>query len=498
MENRYEKIHVLSQNLLDSVADRNAELMAARFDELNDAYRTEFGGQLDDFDSVHVFFEMMYAATVYLSFNNFYAAAMSNCDDAAARFQSICDAKAFSDDEMSVLAQLSGKLQLIRNSLPERHKNTVIPRQDTRCCLCRVRPANKTGSHMVPNFLAHPSFSFDSQGNRGREAMDSHYINGLNYSSSYYGPEVSTEYIAKMLGHDMTDDDIVNNINRLEYDNEFCSLCESRFGILETAYAAYYKNKTNGINSRVAYLFWLSVLWRMSIGRIGLFLDFADELSIHDILNSNIKGTIKEITESEENLGNWQYAIFQADGLKNGDKGIMASRIESSPYVTMYNDLIMVFYHDAPTDSELVSGSIEVKRDNLNSWRDEKEKAETVDRRWFWSVRDWVVQQSYDYYGPAREKAMLIAREIERITGRAFSEEDKRLAVEVSKMTSDPKQHMLRIRKMNRIVMALMRKKEAEADGREYNPLEDEELFLSQKDFENFYEDLQRHFRSGF
>lgn len=35
--------------------------------------------------------------------------------------------------------------------------------------------------------------------------------------------EVAEEYIEK-------------NVNQLEYDNEFCSRCEERFGVLESAY----------------------------------------------------------------------------------------------------------------------------------------------------------------------------------------------------------------------------------------------------------------------
>ena len=487
---KYLKINTLSQHLLKAVEDKDAELMAVRFDELEDAYKSVFGERLDGFEAVHAFFQMMYAGTKYLSFNNFYDAARRNCVDVAARFKSICAEHAFSDGEISVLEQLSRKIETVYRGLPERHLNTFIPRQDTRCCLCRIRPANKTGSHMVPNFLAHPTFSYDGKGNRGREAMDSYYLNDSSYSSSYYGPEVPPERIARTLGREMTDEDIAGNINRLEYDNEFCSVCEARFGILETAYAAYYKNQTRAISPRVAYLFWLSVLWRMSLGRMGLFMEFADESSIQGILDSNVIGSIKEIADSNADLGDWEYAIFKAEGLKDGDKGIMASRVESPPYITMYNDLVMVFYHGSPADPELVLGPVKVKREDLNSWKNNEERYVLVDRRWFWNVRDWLIQQSYDYYDPARERAMLQAREIERTTGKAFSEEDKKIAVDVSRIVSGSEPQMFRIRKLDRIIISAIRKQEAEAAGREYDPLKDEELFLSQKDFMNFYEDI--------
>lgn len=42
-------------------------------------------------------------------------------------------------------------------------------RQDDNCALCRERVADKTGSHLAPNFMIHKIFSFDGKGNRDRE-----------------------------------------------------------------------------------------------------------------------------------------------------------------------------------------------------------------------------------------------------------------------------------------------------------------------------------------
>ena len=35
----------------------------------------------------------------------------------------------------------------------------------------------------------------------------------------------------------LTDEDIEKNINQMEFDNEFCSVYEKRFGVLESVYA---------------------------------------------------------------------------------------------------------------------------------------------------------------------------------------------------------------------------------------------------------------------
>lgn len=44
---------------------------------------------------------------------------------------------------------------------------------------------------MVPNFLAHPTFSWDGKGNRGREALNHDFLNIPEKNCQFYGNEVS-------------------------------------------------------------------------------------------------------------------------------------------------------------------------------------------------------------------------------------------------------------------------------------------------------------------
>ena len=41
----------------------------------------------------------------------------------------------------------------------------------------------------------------------------------------------------KKEAEDLTDEDIEKNINQMEFDNEFSSVYEKRFGVLESVYA---------------------------------------------------------------------------------------------------------------------------------------------------------------------------------------------------------------------------------------------------------------------
>ena len=162
-----------------------------------------------------------------------------------------------------------------------------IPRYDEDCALCRVVKADKTGSHLAPNFLVHGAFSFDGKGGRFREIVAR---DNLNTQSRwlYYGQEVSPEAISVDRGRSLTDEELEGNINVLECDNLFCSRCEARFALLESEYAKFYRGEKAAVNARVAYLFWLSVFWRMGVGRMSIFLDGEDEFAMREIALDSI------------------------------------------------------------------------------------------------------------------------------------------------------------------------------------------------------------------
>lgn len=489
MEN-YQRIIDLAKELIASVEARDGLLMQQKIEALELAYKEEFRDSLYCYEAIFSFVLMNLASAKYFAHNNMFALAHARYEEVSTHMGSFMNSKSYSDEQKSEVNDLFGELEKIHKSTPERHQNLVVGRNDTRCCLCRVMPANKTGSHMVPNFLAHPTFSWDGKGKRFHEALNHDFINAQERNCQFYGREVPDWRFALGEGKkDVTEEDIKKNVNQLEFDNEFCSHCENRFGVLEMAYSQFYNGQQKKIHPRVAYLFWLSVLWRMSMGSMSIFMDMHEELALHKLLDDNMLNTIIGIEESDTDLADWRYAMYKADNLRDGDKGIFGYRKECSPYVVMYNDLVMVFYHHNPTDEELTIGPISVQREMLNDWHSE-EKSLKVDRRWFWDVRDWIDESSYDFYDPAREKALRFIRETERSENRVIDAKVKAEAIKVERLTMGPQGKILRIRKLPRIFGVWMRKKEAEEKGVAYDPLNDEDMFLQQRDFDQYYHDL--------
>lgn len=68
----------------------------------------------------------------------------------------------YTQEERNKLVDLEGEIQKIIKPL-KKQKNLVVPREDTSCVLCKKRPANNTGAHMVPNFLTAPTFSWNGK-----------------------------------------------------------------------------------------------------------------------------------------------------------------------------------------------------------------------------------------------------------------------------------------------------------------------------------------------
>lgn len=223
----FDKVKIISlcSSLNAAMDAKNWILAAKQAESLECAFRDQKEERLESVSDELTYFDMLKVAVRYLSFNNFYAKAWEHYEDASL----LCDAIAadgdVSDEDKAKVKDAFEDLAGILGGTKKKHANLTIPRHDTRCCLCRKLPANKTGSHMVPNFLTAPTFSWDGVGKRGREAVDHCLLNDMEKFVSYYGPEVSPERIAQSLGHEMTDEEMEGNINQIEFDNVFCGDC---------------------------------------------------------------------------------------------------------------------------------------------------------------------------------------------------------------------------------------------------------------------------------
>ncbi len=373
--------------------------------------------------------------------------------------------------------------------------NLTISRLDNRCALCRMKEANETGSHMVPNLLTAVAFTFDNKAKRDREIVERYLLNAPDDNSVYYGSQVSPEKIENDFGHLMTDEEREKNTNTLCYDYIFCKDCEKRFGVVETAYGEYYKKRKNDINPRLAYLFWLSVFWRMSVGYMGVFMDATDELKIRNILDQNLKSA-NEIKASKVNLGDFGYLLLRYDGkLLKGDSGILGTRSPKSPYVILVADYVVILYSNYSKLHKTVSVmGFEFYKEDFNSYDKEVDDI-PITREDFFQFRKAIVEESKCVFTPLQERVMREYREEERHKGVAKNKHMIWNALKEASLAEEllgESQERIFIRQRERFRIAYLKGMRAKQLGVEYNFLEDEALMLNQTDVENYIADLKR------
>lgn len=373
-------------------------------------------------------------------------------------------------------------------------------RLDDRCSLCRQKEANEVGSHLAPNFIIHQAYSFDGKKGRDREIVAFEAIHGER-RPIYYGRNVSPEAIDADHGGELTEKELEGNVNWLVRDHLFCKDCEKRFGILETAYKNFYENPATRISPRVAYLFWLSVFWRMSVGQMSIIIWNEEELQLREILDKGIK-TLKETEESLDDLGDFGYVVWKTEGIKKGFSGIFGTHTTESPYTIILNDLIVMLFSDI-SDMEWPQkyAGLEITEEMVNTWKKQEVKVNMIDLEGFARVKRFVVDQQYlEGWGPAAESAMKKLFEEDRHNGEAYSnpdfdeilddaeEEDKYLG-----LNTDYYKRYLHVMFTLEIKM-----RAAEREGIKYDPLKDDTMLVYSWDVENYRKDSRELVRMGF
>lgn len=488
--NELNNLEQLALEVWSMVADRSCDVsnLALKFEELNETYSKEFRERLDSYEKVKAYFLIQRALMSFLKRFNFKKLSYERYQEVKAKFEGFGQSDEFTQVQKDAVAAIFKGMPVVSADVLKNPKK-FDHRLDCRCQLCRKYPADKTGSHMVPNFLAHPSFSFDGKGKREREALNFFSLCTPEHNASFYGAEVPAKRIADAEGHEYTDEDIAKNVDLLEVDNDFCHICEDRLGILETAYASFYNGQIKALSPRLCYLFWLSVLWRMSLAGMGLSMNEANELELRTILDNNIIGSPKDIANRETDLGRWKYAIYRCPNLKDGDKGIFGSYLEHAPYIIMVNDLVVIFFKGTPNEEDIKNLPLPLSPEMLNDWHSE-EKCTTINRRQFWDVRDFIVDQTFDHFDPPFEEAMKIFRQQTRHTGQILAPDDREMLIKVGRLSHKPVEKPIRIRKLYRFLAAKYFADEAAKVKQRYDIFADERVFLTPKDMDNYLHDL--------
>lgn len=216
-----------------------------------------------------------------------------------------------------------------------------------KCLLCQEREADKTGSHIVPHFLLK---RIDNQiGAKGRD-NELGFVIGKLETKSYFGRNVLPEELERIYGE--VDDELIEN-NDISFivDNFFCSNSEKELGKLESEYALSLKktsktntNYTSIENKGIGFLFWISVIWRISIlEKSGFKVKTKEENKLRRILKkyfANLK-----LDNNDQDLKSIGYKLLRSPNYPEKSATFLhCSPFNVRPYSIMIDEFILFFY----------------------------------------------------------------------------------------------------------------------------------------------------------
>lgn len=194
-------------------------------------------------------------------------------------------------------------------------------------------------------------------GKTGRDYELGFVIHGLE-TTSHFGRSVPVDKLDEVFGT-LEEGDLVKNKHPLIVDNLFCDSCEDRFAKIENEYAKTIKNYhkdvySSGVSSEIGMLFWMSVIWRISINkRSGVELTKSQNEKLRRVLNATLKLDFSKIDLSVmRNLKEAKrvsYRLMRCPNYsaENGTHMVWHPRI-THPYSLIIDEFILFFAFKGP------------------------------------------------------------------------------------------------------------------------------------------------------
>lgn len=270
-----------------------------------------------------------------------------------------------------ISALVANKTQKANNKeIDDKKANSNMVDSTHLCRLCGKAEADKKGSHIVPHFLLKRVINVEGKTHRDYELG---FRIGKMGMSSHFGRAVQPEKLEETFG-EISDEDIANNQQQLVVDNYYCSGCEKRFSLIESAYsntlnkieAEIYES---GVSTILGLLFWGSIVWRMSNhGKSGVRLKHEQEEFLRSILDKYLpKEDIKELTSIDfDNIGDLSrisYKLIRFNNIEENDsKFLIADPEYDNCFVLLIDEFILAFTFDKNYEDFEKNGKLELEK----------------------------------------------------------------------------------------------------------------------------------------
>ena len=244
----------------------------------------------------------------------------------------------------------------------------------TQCALCRNATPNKKNSHLIPQMIISHLVNFKSSTKRGFECIIEEN-DAMAERRLYFGRDINNDIIDSIGLRSRTEEEIQVAPfipNPATRDHLFCTQCEDRFTGIENKYKAIQnslerwsmqqsklppnKRSKPKYDYRIPYLFWLSVIWRMSVGKMAIKLSPEEEEKIRIILD---KCLTDQRTVDVDKLEQDDFCFYYTHELcldyhqYNEPICITGSRDSINPHVIIVGNHIICFYSDLSVAQEM-------------------------------------------------------------------------------------------------------------------------------------------------
>lgn len=287
------------------------------------------------------------------------------------------------------------------NPETESKKAPQEPKPIGLCQLCKEQEACCVGSHLAPHFLIQSYLSYDGLRKRDTEVVNETAMAGFKKERKW-GRAVPGDQIDEVFGKVPEKEKEAVRPSAVTKDHLFCNICEKRFGFVESAYSEYFKQKSACPDGWLAYVFWLGVFWRLSVGNMAVKLSKEDRERIGDLLNKWMPFDKKDVANMKANgdTGGYAYSIFHCSDVKGELSGVIGVHNAMPPYKLLVGDFVIVLYKDR---SQIEKGLTANFGNEPEQWQEIpfieywKKKQQILDANWKWEL---------DYMGDGKEKCI--------------------------------------------------------------------------------------------
>ena len=311
----------------------------------------------------------------------------------------------------------AGEEEIEEERIHQNQKNTRSP--ECRCMLCRKAKADETGSHMVPNCIIERLFSYAGQKGRERAVVDRFTLSeGGHYT--YIGRDVLEDAREELINRPLRNEELEQadqKHNPLTFDHYFCKACEKRFSTIESWYSEILAGKKQ-YPPAVPYLFWMSVIWRMSISATGIALSAKHEEKYRAILDKALALKRDDVVTNPSKLGHCGYTIHRASELKGEQTGILGIPAPTIPALAIIGDTIVRFYHSLDK-ARKVTRFLKQPEDTINSGREPEVIAPCTFMNFWFAKRSildaqWEIDYDMDFGNPSGVSQLLVLKNFEK------------------------------------------------------------------------------------